>query len=185
MIIPKFQYAMHAVCSADGKSLFYPQGNPTRILRRDLDTGKDTELATMTGPAGIPIVAASPDGKWMAFTSREEDEQKVRLKIVPTVGGEVRELFQTMGKGFILDLNWTADSRFLWFRSMSRLDDPKVSPKWESWRVSPDGTNLQNLELVVPGGGIRLHPDGRQIVYTTGRGRRDLWVMENFLPKEK
>jgi len=185
VIIPKFQYALHAVWSADGKSLFYPQGNPTRILRRDLDTGKDTELAKMTGPAGIPVVAASPDGKWLAFTSREEDEQKVRLKIVPSAGGEVRELFQIMDKGFILDLNWTADGRFLWFRGVTPSDDPKTPPKWESWRISPDGSDPQKLELVIPGGGVRLHPDGRQIVYSTGRGRRDLWVMENFLPPEK
>jgi Tol biopolymer transport system component len=185
VIIPKFQYTLHAVWSADGKSLFYPQGNPTRILRHDLDTGKDTELATMTGPAGIPFVVASPDGKWLAFTSQEADEQEIRLKIVPSAGGEVRELFKTMGKGFILDLNWTADSRFLWFRRISRSDDPKVPPKWESWRVSPDGDNLQQLELVIRGGGIRLHPDGRQIAYVTGDVRRDLWVMENFLPPEK
>jgi Tol biopolymer transport system component len=185
VIVPKFQYTLHAVWSADGKSLFYPQGNPTRILRRNLDTGKDTELATMTGPAGIPFVAASPNGKWLAFTSQEADEQEIRLKIVPSAGGEVRELFKTMSKGFILDLNWTADSRFLWFRRISLSDDPKVPPKWESWRVSPDGDNLQQLELVIPGGGIRLHPDGRQIAYSAGRSRADLWVMENFLPPEK
>jgi len=39
--------------------------------------------------------------------------------------------------------------------------------------------------LVIPGGGMRLHPDGRQIAYYTGRGRRDLWVMENYLPDKK
>jgi Tol biopolymer transport system component len=185
VIIPKFQYTLHAVWSADGKSLFYPQGNPTRILRRDLDTGKDTELASIPGPAGIPLIAASPDGKWLAFTSREEGEQKIRLKIVFSVGGEVRELFQTMDKGFFLDLNWTADSRFLWFRRVTPSDDPKVPPKWESWKISPDGGNLQKLELVIPGGGMRLHPDGRQIAFYNGRGRRDLWVMENFLPTDK
>jgi Tol biopolymer transport system component len=185
VIIPKFQYTLHAVWSTDGKSLFYPQGNPTRILRSDLDTGKDTELATMTGPAGIPFVAASPDGKWLAFTSREEGEQKIRLKIVPSAGGEVRELFQSMDKEFILDLNWTPDSRFLWFRRVAPSNDPKVSPKWESWKVSPDGADLQKLELAVSGGGMRFHPDGRQIAYYTGRGRRDLWVMENYLPDKK
>jgi Tol biopolymer transport system component len=185
VIIPKFQYTLHAVWSPDGKSLFYPQGNPTRILRRDLDTGKDTELATMTGPAGIPNVAVSSDGKWLAFTSREEDVQKIRLKIIPSIGGEVRELFQTKDKEFILDLNWTPDSRFLWFRRLSRSNDPKVPPKLESWRISPDGGNAQKLELVIPGGGVRLHPDGRQIAYYTGRGRRDLWVMENYLPDKK
>ena len=29
---------------------------------------------------------------------------------------------------------------------------------------------------------LRVHPDGRQIAFTAGEGRGELWVMENFLP---
>jgi Tol biopolymer transport system component len=188
-ITPPLQYTLHAVWSHDGRSLFYPQGNPSRILRHDLDTGKITELASMLGPAGVPHVAASPDGKWLAFTSREADERMVSLRIVPSAGGEVCELFRVKGatgsSGYIFDLNWTADSRFIWFRSRIYPDDPKVPSTFESWRISPDGSGLKKLELSVPGGGTRLHPDGRQIAYSIGRFRRDLWIMENFLPAGK
>jgi Tol biopolymer transport system component len=185
VIIPKFEYSMHAAWSADGKSIFYPQGNPTRILRRDLDTGKDAELVNIPGPAGMPAVSLSPDGKWLAFTTKPEGENKVRLKIVPSAGGEVRELVQSADRGLILDLNWTSDGRYLWFRKVTPSDDPKAGSKFESWRISPNGGDSQQLELDVRGGGVRLHPDGRQIVYYNGSGRRDLWVMENFLPADK
>jgi hypothetical protein len=66
-----------------------------------------------------------------------------------------------------------------------RISLTSSTPKFESWRVSPDGGNLQQLELAYSGGGMRLHPDGRQITFFNGRVRRELWVMENFLPKKK
>lgn len=183
--IPKFEYSMHAAWSADGRSIFYPRGNPTRILRRDLDTGRDVELVSIPGPPGMPAVSVSPDGKWLAFTTKPEGENKVGIKIVPPAGGEVRELLQTADGGLITDLNWTPDGRYLWFRKATPSDDPEAGSKFESWRVSPDGGDPQRLELDVSGGGVRLHPDGRQIVYYSGRGRRDLWVMKNFLPADQ
>jgi len=185
VIIPPYQYSLHAVWSPDAKSLFYPQGYPTRILRRDLDTGKDTELATMTGPAGIPIVALSPDGKWLAFTSRDEGQQLVKLNLVPSAGGESREVFRSQENELIRSMNWTPNGRFLWFEKLTLSKDPKVPSKMECWRVSPDGGNLQKLELNFPGLQFRIHPDSRQIAFWTGQGRRDLWVIENFLPVEK
>jgi Tol biopolymer transport system component len=184
-IIPPYQYTLHAVWSHDGRSLFYPQGNPTRILRHDLDTGKITALAAMTGPAGIPVVSVSPDGKWLAFTSWEDDERRIQLKILPLGGGEARELFRAEQSELIMDVLWTPDGRSLWFRKITPSKDPKMPPRWESWRVGLDGEGPRKLGLSVPGGGIRLHPDGRKIAFATGRSRYDLWVMENFLPAGK
>ena len=38
-----------------------------------------------------------------------------------------------------------------------------------------------------PGGwrGLRIHPDGRQIAFTSKSVQQELWVMENFLPEVK
>ena len=30
--------------------------------------------------------------------------------------------------------------------------------------------------------GPHIHPDGKQIVFTIGGGKKELWVLENFLP---
>jgi Tol biopolymer transport system component len=185
VIIPQSQYIVYALWSPDAKSIFYPQGNPTRILRRDLDTGKDTELATMTGPAGIPIVALSPDGKWLAFTSQDDGQQLVKLNLVPSAGGEIREVFRSQENEHVRSMNWTPDGRFLWFEKLTFSKDPKVPSKMECWRVSPDGGNLQKLELNYQGLQFRIHPDGRQIAFWTWQGSRDLWALENFLPVDK
>ena len=181
VIIPPYQYILHAVWSADAKSIFYTQGNPTRILRRDLDTGRDVELANMTGPAGIPIVALSPDGKWLAFTSVDETMKSYKLNMVPSAGGEVREILRARDDERIFPIQWTPDGRFLRFSKLVSSTEPKTPSKVEYWRISPDGRNLQKLE----GGGYRIHPDGRQVAFTTGKSEAALWALENFLPPEK
>jgi hypothetical protein len=30
--------------------------------------------------------------------------------------------------------------------------------------------------------GVRLHPDGRRIAFTSGERKSELWVLENLLP---
>ncbi len=54
------------------------------------------------------------------------------------------------------------------------------------WRVSAEGGEAQKLELdldVLRGGVLRVHPDGRQLVFTSGQPfNLEMWVMENFLP---
>jgi Tol biopolymer transport system component len=181
VIIPPYQYILHAVWSPDAKSIFYTQGNPTRILRRDLDTGRDAELSNMTGPAGIPIVALSPDGKWLAFTSVDETLKPYKLNMVPSAGGDVREILRARDDERFRPIQWTPDGRFLRFSKLISSTEPKTPSKMEYWRISPDGRNLQKLE----GGGYLIHPDGRQVAFTTGKSESALWALENFLLEEK
>jgi Tol biopolymer transport system component len=178
--IPPDQYTLHAEWSIDGKSIFYPQGNPVRILRRDLESGKDTELATMKGPAGIPRIAPSPDGKWLAFTSRDIMKEPVKLMVVPTAGGPQREIFRTKEGGQIPWLQWNPAGRSIWLLNYMPAADSKAKPSFDYLAVSSDGQNIRKLEL--PNAG-RIHPDGRQIAFWTGQGRYELWALENFLQK--
>jgi Tol biopolymer transport system component len=182
---PPHQYTLRAAWSPDGKSIFYPQGNPVRILRRDLESGRDTELATMKGPAGIPRVAPSPDGKWLAFTALDILKEPVQLMLVPTAGGPAREIFRTKGGEYIHWLEWTPDGRSIWLMKNSLAKDPKAKPAIEFLSVSPDGKTIRKLELSLPGAGFRFRPDGRQIAYSTGQNRVELWALENFLPPTK
>jgi Tol biopolymer transport system component len=185
VITPRDQYILHAVWSPDGKSLFYPQGNPVRILRHDLGTGEVQELAQAPGPAGIPNVALSPDGKLLAFTARFGEDERSNLVIVPSNGGAARTIFRGEPWELIPSLNWTPDGRFIWFERSIPSQDPNAARRHEFWRISPDGENPGKLELTVTGGKVRLHPDGRRIAFWNGRGRMDLWALENFLPAGK
>jgi hypothetical protein len=40
---------------------------------------------------------------------------------------------------------------------------------------------------VIPGGGFRISPDGRQIAFVaaTGGTGQEIWAIENFLPKRR
>jgi Tol biopolymer transport system component len=179
---PAHQYTLHAAWSADGKSIFYPQGNPVRILRRDLDSGKDTELATMKGPAGLPQITPSPDGKWLAFTSLDVMKEPVKLMLVSALGGSPREIFRTKEDENIPWLQWTPDGRSIWLLIYRQASGQKTKPEFEYLAVSPDGHDIRKLELASAG---RIHPDGRQIAFWTGQGRYELWALENFLPPQK
>ncbi|MDP2914510.1 MAG: hypothetical protein Q8O91_03550 [Candidatus Aminicenantes bacterium] len=186
VVFPPYQYTLFAVWSPDAKSIFYPQGNPTHILRRDLETGRDTELAKMDGPAGIPRITLSPDGKWLAFTSLDVLKEPQRLMIVAAAGSPAREIYRTQTGEYLHWIQWTPDGRFLWFRRYVPPADAKTKPMITYWRVSADGQNLRQLELALPGGGdICIHPDGRQIAFTSGQGKIELWALENFLPPNK
>ncbi len=179
---PPHQFTLHAAWSADGKSIFYPQGNPVRILRRDLESGKDTELATMKGPIGIPKVAPSPDGKWLAFTSLDIMKEPVKLMLVPAAGGPPREIFRTKAGEYVPWVEWTPDGRSIWLMRYGPAADAKAKPSIEFLGVSADGQTIRKLELSLPGGGYRIRHDGRQIAYSTGQSKYELWALENFLP---
>jgi Tol biopolymer transport system component len=182
---PPHQFTLHAAWSADGKSIFYPQGNPVRILRRDLADGQDTELATMRGPAGIPQITPSPDGKWLAFTSLDVMKEPVRLLVVPASGGLGREIYRTKEGEYVHWLEWTPDGRSIWLMKNALAADPKAKPAIEFLSVSPDGRNIRKLELSVPGRGFRFHPNGRRLAYWNGQGKYELWELENFLSPSK
>ena len=55
------------------------------------------------------------------------------------------------------------------------------------WRVSAEGGDAQKLELdldlAVGMPGVRVHPDGRQLAFTSGQPYKlEIWALENFLP---
>ena len=64
---------------------------------------------------------------------------------------------------------------------------PSGEPEGHVWRVSAEGGEAQKLEMdldVLRGGVLRVHPDGRQLVFTSGQPfNLEMWVMENFLPE--
>jgi Tol biopolymer transport system component len=177
--IPAYQFVFRASWSRNGKSLFYAQGMPVRILRRDLESGRDVELATMKGPIGMPRIAPSPDGKWLAFTALDVMKEPVKLLLISVAGGPSKEIYRTSEGEYIQWLEWTPDGRSIWLMKYRQAVDPKMKPFYEFMSLSPDGKDVRKLELSNMG---RIHPEGRQIVYHSGQVKAELWALENFLP---
>ena len=166
--------------SHDGKSFFYVEFNRKnklrKILNRDFETGNEKEL--YQGPKLFSI-SLSPDGQWLAFTSRKQEGS---IKIMPASGGEPRELCKRVQQGNSLTpLAWTADGRYVLF--CTRQTD---SLKSNLWRVPIEGGKPQKLGLEMAGiNSLTVHPNGRQITFSSvgpSSKESEVWVMENFLP---
>jgi Tol biopolymer transport system component len=150
------------------------------ILRHEVETGDSTVLfRTPYGAWGqILGTAMSPDGQTVAFGySPVVGSQPKTLVLLPVSGEEPQEL-PIEGARWI---TWMPDGEALLFFRLI-----EGGPVWEVWYLDLSGGEAQPVGLTVHGTrlGLDVHPDGRRIAYTSGRGGTELWVMENFLPGE-
>ena len=98
--------------------------------------------------------------------------------LMPTTGGAPRELLQVRPPESIRpnELAWTRDGQYLLFVKAQSQQPASL------WRISVKGGEPQPLGLKMEGiSDLRLHPDGRQIAFTGGERKLEIWVMENFL----
>ena len=191
--------------SPDGRAIFYWRGGsrgPTRIVARDLESGEERDLLRVVPPSYIShIMVVSPNGQRLAFFMEDSDTQSMALKVMPTAGGEPRELLRVHRPDFFnlgnySALAWTTDGRELIFGKRTAASGTKVSPgdynpnswsygKVELWRISADGGATQSVGLAMNRlSHLRFHPDGRRIVFDAVDAIYDeVWVMEHFLPE--
>ncbi len=180
--------------SPDGRVIFErrpPLGDRSRIVTRDLETGKERELYRAVPPAQVhhwptSNLAVSPDGQQLAFvwTDAKNVERATALMVLPTAGGEPRELLRAQDPAWIGVTAWPPDSRHIIYARSVYVE----KPTFELWRISADGGEPQKLGLVMEGlepYGLTIHPDGKRIAFTAGTGREEVWVLKNFLPGAK
>ena len=95
---------------------------------------------------------------------------------MPAAGGPPRELLR-LKTAILSGVEWARDGSQLLF---SRGGEPTP----ELWRIPVQGGQPRRLGLVTnQNARISLHPDGRQIAFTAGETKTEVWVMENFLPE--
>lgn len=175
--------------SPDGRAIFErrpPLGLHSRIVTRDLETGEEKELYRAVPPARVhhwptSNLAVSPDGQRLAFVWTDGRVGITALMVLPTAGGEPRELLRAQEPEMISVPAWTPDSRHIMYaRSVSG-----EKRTFELWRISAEGGEPQKLGLVMEGlepYGLSVHPDGKRIAFTAGTEREEVWVLKNFLP---
>lgn len=177
--MPGEGYAPAPAWSADGRAVFYTfPGDGTFLFR----------MRTVT-PAGERVlfrgnaqnIAPSPDGRSVAFTYAADTKvSESRLVVLSLDGGTPREVAVARHpEGFAADsVVWTPDGRYLLFAKRSADGSNSV------WRVRAEGGEPQKLHLATEGAniGLRVHPDGRRIAFTSGERTSEIWVLENVLP---
>ncbi len=166
-----------AELSVDGKTLVYRirgSGNATWLIARNIETGEEKEILNITdvmGATSLAFWSLSPDGKKVAYSIREgEAGTPFVLKIMSMETGESRTLVEDGG----LFPVWSSDGRDVFF---TRLN--------EFWRVSASGSEPRKIlewkEMIMA---PRINPNGQRIAFHSGGYVSEMWVMENFLPKE-
>ena len=78
-------------------------------------------------------------------------------------------------------LSWTSDSRYVLFSRWNETNPTSILA-----RVPVAGGEPAELGLEMEGiRDLRVSKDGRQIAFTSDTRGLGVWVMENFLPKNK
>jgi len=168
----------------DGKRFFYTAGlrsdEKRYIYAYDLETGKSERLPG--SPDDACFITISPDGKWLAFIN--EHGRKV-LRVIPTSGGEPREVHSYENSDHFISPAWSADGGSIY---LPKLSDPEGN-LWDLFRISLDGRAVEKTDLGLLW--IRFlsaSPDGRSLAFqASGKNlrQREVWIMENFLPADK
>jgi len=192
-------YPFWATWSSDGKSLIYTHEADDKSIRvRDLETGQEKVLVANNPYSGyLKEGALSPDGRQLAFISNDSKARSDVLEVVPTAGGELRELLR-LGEGKEFEypaLAWTRDGSQLIFSKsvaasgekqsgVSRVSGSGQVSRTELWRIQASGGEPQRLDLAMDGRlqDLNIHPDGKQFAFSTREDNEEVWVLENFLP---
>jgi Tol biopolymer transport system component len=158
----------------DGKTLVSAWGG---IRKRNLDTGEES-VVVRTGSIYYDL---SPDGREVVF---QVDDA---VKTVSLNGGEPRELFRGLAQRYYL--RWTSDGRYIIAQAAELGRSGTIgTASREIWRVPAQGGTPLKLDLSVPIMVLpfALHPDNRRFAFSVNEGyKRELWVLENFLPAAK
>lgn len=180
----------HPAWFPDGKRLLYTDihsesGTSETVVIRDLETDRKTELFRPTRGVNIDDIALSPDGQQVALTLLEKATRSSVLKVLPVSGGEATELVRAKEPETIVgdSLNWSSDSRYIVF---GKRQSTSEEPKTQLLTISSRGGEPHPLGLAMDSvHSLSFDPSGHHVAFAAGRGKSEVWVMENFLPTPK
>ena len=153
-----------------------------RISRLDLQTGSQEDVFLPAPPAQLGNFALSPDGARFVFWAIKSKPDYIG--IVPVAGGKSTAIYEypasewgRIGWG----PNWTADGKGVIFQRLSSNDAYD-----DLWLVSSEGGAARKL-LSSTGQIIShaVHPNGREIAFSTDAETWEFRVLENLFPRAR
>jgi Tol biopolymer transport system component len=160
--------------------VYYRHVTPSavRILARDVTSGTERVLLSQArAPGDAPSVleglSLSPDGSWIATSTKESASGDATLRAVSVATGESRELLGA-SKASTQVLMWAPDGRSVFVRRRPAAGKPEVlripiargQPTTVTWSLGDQAHDF------------RVHPDGRRLVFIEFRdgsgGRAEL-----------
>ena len=155
------------------------------VVTRDLQTGGKTELFRPAPGSKIDDIALSPDGRQVVLTLLEKETRSSVLKVLPVAGGEASELLRANEPEAIVgdSLSWSSDSRYIVF---GKGQSTGQEQKTQLLAIPSRGGEPHALGLAMDSvRRLSFDPSGHRIAFAAGKGKSEVWVMENFLPTLK
>ena len=182
----------------DASQVILQVSKPARVVRKNLDGGREAELYQLPeGDRRLHVGAISPDGRTVAIV-RISPENDGRLTMVSVETGEVRELSELRDaelKGAWYRhqeglFAWSPDSRYIYFvlrgkgkiyripaQGGEAVETGLIRGVWSD-DFTEDELDARRIR------GISVGPDGKRISFSVQeKWEFGLWAMENFLPK--
>lgn len=114
-------FLSHPSLTPDGETVvFCFEGD---LWKASVKDGKATRLTAMPGYETSPRI--SPDGKWIAFTGRQNGNADIYL--MPLEGGEIKQLTWHSGNDELSSWSWDAKSVYLNSNRMGQVAGYKLS----------------------------------------------------------
>ena len=171
--------------SSDKKKLFYglqefdeSEGTWKRLIVFNTESGQEKEL--YREKSWPTLMALSPDEQWLAFQTLNMDTLSRSLNVMPSSGGELREILKLEKEELISTVAWMPDGKSLIFAKYKNLK------KCGLWQISIEGGKSWNLDLEMPRlMNLSIHPEGQRIAFNSSEITSSIWTMENFPLKDK
>ncbi len=163
----------------DGRTL-YLIGAPTEaggesgLIAFDAATGEHRVIGTAR--AIRATLAASPDGKQLAYLARDVASGQLELRGVPPSGsGDFRTLYRAPRGRMGPPVTWTPDGSRLVFELQLDDDDPGL------WSVDARGGEpVRLMANCCQERHVRFHRDGRRIAFAAGTDRGEVWILKGY-----
>lgn len=177
--------------SPDGRYVYWTGfGHPNltgKLVEFDLETSSRKILFE-----GVQMysLALSPDGNLLAVVTIDPSEEKeVALKVAPLNDFKkvnMRTLVAA-SKFWIRSLAWSPDGQTIVYASPdSAVEKDEDERQVALFQVPASGGTPRKIDISMKGiVNLTIHPDGQRIAFGAGKKGREIWVMENIIPKDK